>query len=81
MNWVAKRFVIAFLSRKGVKSRYIHVLLGWTLKTIHALLTNLWGILCAFIQIFMQYWNFENDRFDYGLWSRSDAGASYELSF
>ena len=28
----------------------------WTLKSIHALLTNHWGI---FMQIFMPYWKFE----------------------
>jgi len=33
----------------------------WTLKTIHALLTKLaFGeYLCAFMQIFMPYWNYE----------------------
>ena len=34
-------------------------IIGWTLKTIHAALTNLWGV---FVQIFMPYWNFEHTK-------------------
>ena len=28
-------------------------------EAYHALLTNLWGYSCAFMQILMPYWNFE----------------------
>ena len=34
-------------------------IIGWTLKTIHAILTNLWGVFMSFMQLFMPYWNFE----------------------
>ena len=37
-------FEIAFLSQKGVQLSLYSYIIEWTLKTIHALLNNLWGV-------------------------------------
>ena len=45
---------IACLCQKGEELLLYLCIIGWTLKNIYALLTNLWGV---FMQVFVPYWN------------------------
>ena len=61
MNWVVNEihFVIACLFQKGCNTCYIHVFLDGLCENTHVLLANPRQYLCAFIQVFMPYCNFE----------------------
>ena len=41
-------FEIAFLSQKGVQLSLYSYIIGWTWKTIHTLLNNLWEVFTCF---------------------------------
>ena len=58
MNWVANEIhlvITCFVSKVDVTLLYACI--GWTLKTIHALLTNHWGVFVLNIHVILEVFN------------------------